>query len=189
MSWGVLLVTQNVGDFEPRNDHKAVTIHFQRYGENLEGFNANRLRAIFRFFLLFFLHFLLFLYDDYQISYIVGTSGIACLFKNTLAFFHTRSRNGCVRNLCSKALADLAEAIGPVKFCQTKMNVAVAGKLAVDSQPESRYHGRRMLFLILNQPDLDYLLEKFLQPANLKHVRDVMETLRNKVSGSYRYLM
>ena len=69
-----------------------------------------------------------------------------------------------------------------------KNNITAAGKLAVDSQPQARYNGRRMLFLILQQPDLDQLLEKHVKSTNLKPVRDIVETLKAKVSVYFYFI-
>jgi len=75
----------------------------------------------------------------------------------------------------------LSEKIGYAKFCQQKMNVAVAAKLATDSQPDTRYHGRRILFLLLDHPDLTEMLRRQLNTANYKAVNDIVETLKKKV--------
>ena len=81
-------------------------------------------------------------------------------------------------------MADLAEKIGPSRLIATcKVILLTAGKLAVDPQPDSRYNGRRILFLLRDLPDLDKLLEKCLPSANLRPVRDIIENLKNKVKG------
>jgi len=95
-----------------------------------------------------------------------------------------RHRNAIVRKLFAKYLADLAEKVGQPQLRATNRDiVAVAAKLAVDPQPDARYHGRRILYLLLDDPDLDRLLVKAVPGTNLRPVQDVVENLRNKGLG------
>ena len=96
--------------------------------------------------------------------------------------FNFSHRNPLVRKLCSKSLADISEKVEPARLIALcKDFVSVSGQLSVDPNPEARYHGRRLLLLLLDHPHLDKLLEKHLQPANLRPVKDVIENLRAKV--------
>ena len=109
-----------------------------------------------------------------------------CIFftlMNVSTCFHTSHHNGVVRKVCSKSLADLAEKIGPSRLLTSCKDIlSRAGKLAVDSQPDARYHGRRILYLLLDHPELDKLLAKSLTTANLRPVHDIVDNLRNKVN-------
>ena len=56
-------------------------------------------------------------------------------------------RNAQVRKACSKALADIAMTVDPMKlFSVHKDFVAVAAKLALDAQPEARLVNDEIMF-------------------------------------------
>lgn len=59
--------------------------------------------------------------------------------------------------------------------------MSVAAKLAVDPQPDARYHGRRILYLLMGDSDFDKQLLKDVPGTNLRPVQDIVENLRNKV--------
>lgn len=100
-------------------------------------------------------------------------------FWNT--FLLSRHLNGNVRKVTSKALAEIAERVGASKFCSQKNYLAAAAKLAQDQHPEARYHGRRIMLLLSEMPELMEMLKRILKPANFKAVNDIMENLRQRV--------
>lgn len=93
----------------------------------------------------------------------------------------SRHLNGNVRKVAGKALAEIAERIGASKFCSQKSYLAAAAKLAQDQHPEARYHGRRIMVLLMEMPELMEMLKRILKPANFKAVNDIMENLKLRV--------
>lgn len=93
----------------------------------------------------------------------------------------SRHLNGNVRKVAGKALAEIAENIGASKFCSQKSYLAAAAKLAQDQHPEARYHGRRIMVLLMEMPELMEMLKRILKPANFKAVNDIMENLKLRV--------
>ena len=47
-----------------------------------------------------------------------------------------------------------------------------------------RYYGRCILFLMIEHPDLDRLIEKHLPKANVRPAKDIVENLKSKVCCS-----
>lgn len=92
--------------------------------------------------------------------------------------------NAHVRKTCAKSLADIAENIGSARLLSSHKDIVpIASKLAVDAQPDARYHARRILLLLVHHPELDSILQKRLASVNLRPVRDIVENLKNKGLG------
>ncbi|XP_002157731.4 TOG array regulator of axonemal microtubules protein 1 isoform X1 [Hydra vulgaris] len=103
---------------------------------------------------------------------------------SALIAFGTSHRNGQIRKICAKAMADIAEKIGYSRLLSIHKDIlVVSAKLATDSQQDSRYHGRRILNYLLDCPDLDKLIVKDLPKANIIAVQEVIENLRQKGLG------
>lgn len=56
-------------------------------------------------------------------------------------------------------------------------------KLAQDGSQETRYYGRKMLFLLMSHPDFDKMLEKYVLPKDLPHIKELANNLRQKGLG------
>ena len=99
-------------------------------------------------------------------------------------------RNGQIRKICAKAIADIAEKIGSSRILSIHKDIlAVSAKLATDSQQDSRYHGRRILNLLLDYPDLDKMIIKDLPTASVRAVQEIIENLRQKVPSFFTFLI
>lgn len=90
-------------------------------------------------------------------------------------------RNPLVRRVCAISLSMISERMEASRLVVIyKDFINVVSKLAIDSQPDARYHGRRILYHIRDVPNLDKMLEKQLQSSNLRPVKDILENLRTK---------
>uniref|UniRef100_A0A8C4XF58 TOG array regulator of axonemal microtubules 1 n=1 Tax=Erpetoichthys calabaricus TaxID=27687 RepID=A0A8C4XF58_ERPCA len=96
--------------------------------------------------------------------------------------------NAVVRKCAAQHLADVVEKMGPgrllsgIKDITDKLLPAVA-KFAQDSSQETRFHGRRMLFVMMSHQDFEKMLEKYLQPKDLPYIKEAVGNLRLKGLG------
>ncbi|CAO2586432.1 TOG array regulator of axonemal microtubules protein 1, partial [Lemmus lemmus] len=47
-----------------------------------------------------------------------------------------------------------------------------ASKFAQDSSQETRYYGRKMLFLMMGHPNFETMLEKYIPSKDLPYIKD-----------------
>lgn len=58
-----------------------------------------------------------------------------------------------------------------------------AAQFAMDSTPDTRYHGRKMLYTLMTHQDFEKMLAKHLPANTLRNVKDVVEALKVKGLG------
>ncbi|XP_069064723.1 TOG array regulator of axonemal microtubules protein 1 isoform X2 [Pleurodeles waltl] len=93
-----------------------------------------------------------------------------------------------VRKCTAQHLSEVVARMGPgrilsgIKDVTDRILPAIA-KLAQDSSQETRYYGRKMLFLLMSHPDFDKTLEKYVLPKDLPHIKELVNNLRQKGLG------
>ncbi|XP_056460134.1 TOG array regulator of axonemal microtubules protein 1-like [Gadus chalcogrammus] len=96
--------------------------------------------------------------------------------------------SAAVRKCAAQHLADLLERVGVArllsggKYVTDKILPAVV-KLALDSSPEPRSFGHRMLLFLSSHRDFDSLLEKNIPTKDLSAARKAVSGLKAKVQG------
>ncbi|XP_067847964.1 TOG array regulator of axonemal microtubules protein 1 [Heptranchias perlo] len=96
--------------------------------------------------------------------------------------------NAVVRKCTAQHLANVVERMGAgrllsgIKDITDRIILAVA-KFAQDGSQETRYYGRKMLFIMMSHHDFDKVLEKHLPPRDLPYIRDTVNNLRQKGLG------
>ncbi|XP_069493592.1 TOG array regulator of axonemal microtubules protein 1 isoform X2 [Ambystoma mexicanum] len=93
-----------------------------------------------------------------------------------------------VRKCTAHHLSDVVARMGPgrilsgVKDVTDRIIPAVA-KLSQDGSPETRYHARKILCLLMSHPDFDKMIEKYVLPKDLPYIKEAVSTLRQKGLG------
>uniref|UniRef100_A0A8C3J665 TOG array regulator of axonemal microtubules 1 n=1 Tax=Calidris pygmaea TaxID=425635 RepID=A0A8C3J665_9CHAR len=96
--------------------------------------------------------------------------------------------HSAVRRCTAQHLSDIVERMGAERIlCGTK---AVADRIfpaiarfAQDSSQQTRYYGRKMLFTMMNHPDFDKTLEKYVPTKDLPYIKESVSNLREKGLG------
>ncbi|XP_058844173.1 TOG array regulator of axonemal microtubules protein 1-like [Acipenser ruthenus] len=96
--------------------------------------------------------------------------------------------NSVVRKCTALHLSGLVERMGPGRLLSgirdvTDRLLPVVAKFTQDSSPETRYYGRRMIYLMMSHQDFDKVLEKYLTPKDLPYIKDTVHNLRLKGLG------
>ncbi|XP_056462427.1 TOG array regulator of axonemal microtubules protein 1-like [Gadus chalcogrammus] len=94
--------------------------------------------------------------------------------------------SAAVRKCAAQHLADLLERVGVARLLSGGKDVTdrilpAVVKLALDSSPEPRSFGRRMLLFLSSHRDFDSLLEKNIPPKDLSAARKAVSGLKAKV--------
>eukprot|EP00794_Sanderia_malayensis_P020059 gene20059-22028_t len=97
-------------------------------------------------------------------------------------------KNAQVRKMCARFLSKIAEKMGPAKLLNGSKEITdrilpVAAQFAIDGNQETRHYGRCILYLMINHPELDKLLEKHLPKTHLRPVKDIVENIKMKGPG------
>ncbi|XP_065055489.1 TOG array regulator of axonemal microtubules protein 1-like isoform X1 [Rhopilema esculentum] len=127
-----------------------------------------------------------FIKEDVEKSLSAVASHVNCV-KAMGAFINGGAghRNAQVRKMCARFLSQLAERIGVTRLLSggkdvTERILPVAAQFAVDGNQETRYYGRCILYLMIDHPDLERLIEKHLPKANVRPAKDIVENLKAK---------
>ncbi|XP_031213379.1 TOG array regulator of axonemal microtubules protein 1 isoform X2 [Mastomys coucha] len=93
-----------------------------------------------------------------------------------------------VRRCTAQHLADVVECIEPERISSGTKDMAdrllpAAAKFAQDSSQETRYYGRKMLFLMMGHPNFEKLLEKYIPSKDLPYIKESVKNLRLKGLG------
>ncbi|XP_041069813.1 TOG array regulator of axonemal microtubules protein 1 isoform X1 [Carcharodon carcharias] len=96
--------------------------------------------------------------------------------------------NAVVRKCTAQHLANVVERMGAGRLLSgikdiTDRIIHAVAKFAQDGSQETRYYGRKMLFIMMSHHDFDKVLEKHLPPRDLPYIRDTVNTLRQKGLG------
>ncbi|XP_028638276.1 TOG array regulator of axonemal microtubules protein 1 isoform X2 [Grammomys surdaster] len=93
-----------------------------------------------------------------------------------------------VRRCTAQHLADVVECMEPERISSGTKDMAdrllpAAAKFAQDSSQETRYYGRKMLFLMMGHPNFEKLLEKYIPSKDLPYIKESVKNLRQKGLG------
>ncbi|XP_014741350.1 PREDICTED: protein FAM179B [Sturnus vulgaris] len=96
--------------------------------------------------------------------------------------------HSAVRRCTAQHLGDIVELLGPERVVAGARPVAerllpAMARFAQDSSQQTRYYGRRMLFIMMAHPDLDKTLEKFVPAKDLPYIKETVGILREKGLG------
>ncbi|XP_060475587.1 TOG array regulator of axonemal microtubules protein 1 isoform X1 [Panthera onca] len=93
-----------------------------------------------------------------------------------------------VRRCTAQHLSDVVEFMEPDRILSGTKDMAdrilpAAAKFAQDSSQETRYYGRKMLFLLMCHPNFDKMLEKYVPSKDLPYIKESVKSLRQKGLG------
>ncbi|XP_052594560.1 TOG array regulator of axonemal microtubules protein 1 isoform X2 [Peromyscus californicus insignis] len=93
-----------------------------------------------------------------------------------------------VRRCTAQHLADVVEFMEPERILSGTKDMAerllpAAAKFAQDSSQETRYYGRKMLFLMMGHPNFEKMLEKYIPSKDLPYIKESVKNLRQKGLG------
>ncbi|KAM9090470.1 TOG array regulator of axonemal microtubules protein 1 isoform 3-T3 [Megaptera novaeangliae] len=93
-----------------------------------------------------------------------------------------------VRRCAAQHLSDVVKFMEPERILSGTKDMAdrilpAAAKFAQDSSPETRYYGRKMLFLMMCHPNFDKMLEKYVPSKDLPYIKESVKSLRQKGLG------
>lgn len=93
-----------------------------------------------------------------------------------------------VRRCTAQHLTDVVEFMEPERILSGTKDMAdrilpAAAKFAQDSSQETRYYGRKMLFLMMCHPNFDKMLEKYIPSKDLPYIKESVKSLRQKGLG------
>ncbi|KAM5235817.1 TOG array regulator of axonemal microtubules protein 1 isoform 2-T2 [Ctenodactylus gundi] len=93
-----------------------------------------------------------------------------------------------VRRCTAQHLSDVIECVEPERILSGTKDMAerllpAAAKFAQDSSQETRYYGRKMLFLMMCHPNFEKMLEKYVPSKDLPYIKDSVKNLRQKGLG------
>ncbi|XP_066884609.1 TOG array regulator of axonemal microtubules protein 1 isoform X2 [Kogia breviceps] len=93
-----------------------------------------------------------------------------------------------VRRCAAQHLSDVVKFTEPERILCGAKDMAdrilpAAAKFAQDSSPETRYYGRKMLFLMMCHPNFDKMLEKYVPSKDLPYIKESVKSLRQKGLG------
>ena len=94
-----------------------------------------------------------------------------------------------MRKTTSQFLVTVVERMGPGKMLSgvkdiTDRIIPAVAQFVLDSSPETRYNGRKMLYMMMSHQDFDKMLSKHLPANTLRNVKEIAESLRVKVGLS-----
>ncbi|XP_053451317.1 TOG array regulator of axonemal microtubules protein 1 isoform X2 [Nycticebus coucang] len=93
-----------------------------------------------------------------------------------------------VRRCTAQHLSDVVEFMEPERVLSGAKDMAerilpAAAKFAQDSSPETRFYGRKMLFLMMCHPNFEKMLEKYVPSKDLPYIKESVKNLRQKGLG------
>ncbi|XP_027632448.1 TOG array regulator of axonemal microtubules protein 1 isoform X2 [Tupaia chinensis] len=93
-----------------------------------------------------------------------------------------------VRRCTAQHLTDVVEFMEPERILSGTKDMAerilpAAAKFAQDSSQETRYYGRKMLFLMMCHPNFEKMLEKYVPSKDLPYIKESVKNLRQKGLG------
>ncbi|XP_046317257.1 TOG array regulator of axonemal microtubules protein 1 isoform X1 [Marmota monax] len=93
-----------------------------------------------------------------------------------------------VRRCTAQHLSDVVEFMEPERILSGTKDMAerllpAAAKFAQDSSQETRYYGRKMLFLLMYHPNFEKMLEKCVPSKDLPYIKESVKNLRQKGLG------
>ncbi|XP_054256668.1 TOG array regulator of axonemal microtubules protein 1 [Indicator indicator] len=96
--------------------------------------------------------------------------------------------HSAVRRCTAQHLSDIVERMGAERIVSGAKAVAdrilpAIARFAQDSSQQTRYYGRRMLFNMMDHPEFEKALEKYVPSKDLPYLKDSVNSLREKGLG------
>lgn len=97
-------------------------------------------------------------------------------------------RNGAVRKTAAHSLLSVVEKMGAVRILTTAKDVTerllpTTAHFVMDATPLTRYYGRRIFHLLMQHPNFDKLLTRYVQPSTLRNISSILDSVRKKGVG------
>ncbi|XP_045306812.1 TOG array regulator of axonemal microtubules protein 1 isoform X2 [Leopardus geoffroyi] len=118
-----------------------------------------------------------------MVSNVTPTRAVVALISGGQSHLHI-----AVRRCTAQHLSDVVEFMEPERILSGTKDMAdrilpAAAKFAQDSSQETRYYGRKMLFLLMCHPNFDKMLEKYVPSKDLPYIKESVKSLRQKGLG------
>ncbi|XP_051002807.1 TOG array regulator of axonemal microtubules protein 1 isoform X2 [Acomys russatus] len=118
-----------------------------------------------------------------MVNNVTPSRAVISLINGGQSHLHT-----AVRRCTAQHLADIVEFMDPERILSATKDMAerllpAAAKFAQDSSQETRYYGRKMLFLMMGHPNFEKLLEKYIPSKDLPYIKESVKNLRQKGLG------
>ncbi|XP_068022913.1 TOG array regulator of axonemal microtubules protein 1-like [Melanerpes formicivorus] len=96
--------------------------------------------------------------------------------------------HSAVRRCTAQHLSDIVERMGAERILSGAKAVAdrilpAIARFAQDSSQQTRYYGRKMLFNMMDHPEFEKALEKYVPSKDLPYIKDSVSSLREKGLG------
>ncbi|XP_078314786.1 TOG array regulator of axonemal microtubules protein 1-like isoform X3 [Crassostrea virginica] len=97
-------------------------------------------------------------------------------------------KNVQVRKTTSRFVVDLVEKMGPGRILSGVKDVTdrvlpTAATFVMDGSQETRYNGRKILYILMAHQDFDKMLSKHLPANTLRNIQEIVEGLKTKGLG------
>ncbi|KAK3737948.1 hypothetical protein RRG08_028572 [Elysia crispata] len=97
-------------------------------------------------------------------------------------------KNVQIRKLTAQFLVDLVEKMGSGRILSgvkdiTDRVLPTAAQFAMDGSQETRYYGRKILYILMSHQDFDRMLTKYLPANTLRNIQDIVDNLKQKGLG------
>ncbi|GFR83234.1 protein FAM179B-like [Elysia marginata] len=97
-------------------------------------------------------------------------------------------KNVQIRKLTAQFLVDLVEKMGSGRILSgvkdiTDRVLPTAAQFAMDGSQETRYYGRKILYILMSHQDFDKMLTKYLPANTLRNIQDIVDNLKQKGLG------
>lgn len=118
-----------------------------------------------------------------MVSNVTPARALVSLINGGQSHLHTAVRR-CTAQHLSDALEfmELEHILCGTKDMADRI-LPAAAKFAQDSSQETRYYGRKMLFLMMYHPNFDKMLEKYVPSKDLPYIKESVKSLRHKGLG------
>ncbi|KAM6181245.1 TOG array regulator of axonemal microtubules protein 1 isoform 2-T2 [Erethizon dorsatum] len=118
-----------------------------------------------------------------MVNNVTPVRAVIALISGGQSHLHT-----AVRRCTAQHLSDVVEFMEPERILTGTKDMAerllpAAAKFAQDSSQETRYYGRKMLFLMMCHPNFEKMLEKYVAPKDLPYIKESLKNLRQKGLG------
>ncbi|XP_053512791.1 TOG array regulator of axonemal microtubules protein 1 isoform X5 [Artibeus jamaicensis] len=118
-----------------------------------------------------------------MVSSVTPARAVVSLINGGQSHLHTAVRK-CTAQHLSDVLGfmELDHILSGTKDMADRI-LPAAAKFAQDSSQETRYYGRKMLFLMMYHPNFDKMLEKYVPSKDLPYIKESVKSLRHKGLG------
>ncbi|XP_013781470.2 TOG array regulator of axonemal microtubules protein 2-like isoform X2 [Limulus polyphemus] len=97
-------------------------------------------------------------------------------------------RNAAVRGTTAEFLSMTVEKLGPSR-CMTGCKdvaekvISATAQFVMDRSPLARFYGRTIFSMLMEHPDFDRILQKNLSTSTIRHIRNVLDSIKKKGVG------